>query len=177
MPFAQPRDNIATFGLEPGMIVADLGAGSGFYALAAARAVGETGRVYAVEVQKELLTRIKNTASKEGIYTIEVIWGDLEEIGGSKLRDNSVDRVIVSNILFQLENHELFTREAFRILRPHGEALIVEWSGSFGGVGPRPEQVIAEADARALFERNGFSFVRSLSNPGEHHYGFIVKKP
>ena len=69
------------------MHVADLGAGSGHYTLAAAKKVGESGRVYAIEVQKDLLTRIKNLAQTEHINNVEVIWGDVENRGGTKLKD------------------------------------------------------------------------------------------
>ena len=60
--FSDPEKNIEQFSLGKGMHVADFGTGSGFYALAAAEAVGETGRVYAIDVQKDLLEKLKKEA-------------------------------------------------------------------------------------------------------------------
>ena len=62
MTFSDPQKNIQQFGLIEGMKVADLGAGSAAYTLATAKQVGNSGRVYAVEVQKELISNIKNSA-------------------------------------------------------------------------------------------------------------------
>jgi ubiquinone/menaquinone biosynthesis C-methylase UbiE len=62
--FSDPRSNIDQFRLDPGMIVADLGCGSGHYTFAIAKAVAPTGRVYAVDVQKDLLVRLKTEATR-----------------------------------------------------------------------------------------------------------------
>ena len=58
--FSDPKKNLKQFCLEEGMRVADFGSGSGYYTLAAAEAVGDTGRVYAIEIQQELLKKVKN---------------------------------------------------------------------------------------------------------------------
>jgi len=80
MAFTSPQNNIDQFGLSKGMYVADMGAGSGAYAIAAARKVGEEGKVKAVGVQKELLGRIRDTAVSEHLFNVEAIWGDIEKM-------------------------------------------------------------------------------------------------
>ena len=78
--FSDPENNIQQFALEPGMSVADLGSGAGFYALAAAKAVQNgNGKVYAIDVQKELLDRTAHEASQRGLSNVQIVWGD--EIG------------------------------------------------------------------------------------------------
>lgn len=175
MDFADPTGNIAQFGLGEGKWIADLGAGSGHYTMAAAKAVGSTGRVYAVEIQKDLLPRVKNLASEEGLGNVEVLWGDIEVQNGTKLRDESVDVVILSNILFQLDDKKGCAEETKRILKPKGRVLIVDWDGSYGGLGPTEETVYSAADARALFENLGFVFEGDI-RAGAHHYGFSMSK-
>lgn len=172
--FTDPEQNIAQFQLLPGQKVADLGAGSGFYALAAAKAVGEKGRVYAVDVQKEILARVKNDAAKAQLFNVDVIWGDLESIGGTHIHDGIIDAAIVSNILFQLTDRTTFMNELRRILRPNGRVLVVDWSESYGGMGPSKEMTISENDAKMLFEQNGFLVDRAIP-AGASHYGFIAK--
>ncbi|MEK9185631.1 MAG: methyltransferase domain-containing protein, partial [Patescibacteria group bacterium] len=76
--FSNPKNNLEQFGLTKGMKVADLGVGAGFYALEAARIVGAEGRVFCVDVQKELVAGVRRTAEKEGLNNLEAIWGDIE---------------------------------------------------------------------------------------------------
>jgi len=175
MAFSDPQKNIEQLGLQKGMLVADLGAGSGAYTIAAAKAVGDSGRVYAVEVQKELLSGIKSSASKEGVSNIEVIWGDVERAGKTKIKDNIIDAVIVSNILFQVDDKQGFLNEIDRILKKGGNVLVVDWIDSFGGMGPDREHIISHSEAKKLFEENGFSFIKNIA-PGDHHWGFVMEK-
>jgi len=173
--FSDPKSIIVDFGLEAGNFVADFGAGSGHYTLASSKAVGGEGRVYAVDIQKELLERIKNVAKLEGAFNIEYVWGDLERIGGSKIREASVDAAIVANILFQVEHKDVFVSEILRVLKPQGKILIVEWADSFSGMGPGAGEVFTKEKAKALFEGKGLKFVRELEG-GSHHYGLVFKK-
>lgn len=176
MDFAAPRQNITQLELREGMRVADLGAGSGQYTLAAAHKVGESGRVYAVEVQKDLLARIKKLAQEDHVNNVEVIWGDVEERGGVKLKDGLVDAVIISNILFQVENKKGLIEEAHRILKSKGKALVIDWIDSYKGMGPPVDSIISSGEARRLCEDAGLIFEKEFP-AGSHHFGFIVKKP
>lgn len=173
--FSDPVKIIEQCGIQAGMEIADFGSGSGHYSLTAAKALMSTGRIYSIDVNKDLLTKLKNHASREGMYNVEVIWGDLEKPKGTKLRDASVDLVFLSNILFQLEDKEIVIKEAKRVLKPNGRVLVVDWSDSFGGIGPTRQMVIKKDKAKMMFESEGFHLDRDI-NAGSHHYGFIFKK-
>lgn len=173
--FTNPEDNIKTLGIYEGMIIADLGAGTGAYTIPLAEKVGETGRVYAVEVQKDFLTNIKNEATARGLKNIELLWGDIERLGGTKIKDEGVDVVVISNVLFQAEDKEGLLRETKRILKTGGKLLLVDWSDSFNNLGPSPAMVITKEQARTLCEAEGF-VLKSEISAGEHHYGFIMLK-
>lgn len=173
--FTNPEDNIKALGIYEGMIIADLGAGTGAYTLPLAEKVGETGRVYAVEVQKDFLTNIKNEATARGLKNIELLWGDIERLGGTKIKDEGVDAVVVSNVLFQAEDKPGLFRETRRILKIGGKLLLIDWSDSFNNLGPSPAMVTTKEQARALCEAEGFVFKSEIS-AGEHHYGFIMLK-
>jgi len=175
MTFSDPQKNIEQFSLIEGMRVADLGAGSGAYTLAAARQVGTSGKVYAIEVQKDLLSSLKNNAQKQGLLNVDVIWGDIERTGATKLKEQSVDATIVSNVLFQAEDKKGLIAEVKRILKPKGKVLVVDWQESYGGMGPHPDHVVHESGAKKMFEEGGFSIERHIS-AGPHHYGFIAIK-
>lgn len=175
MRFAHPRTNIQKFNLQESMRVADFGAGIGSYTLPAAEFVGVTGRVYAIDIQQDLLQKIRSTANSEGCTNIELIWGDIEAVGGTALPDESVQRVIMSNILFLAQHKHILIQEAFRILKQNGKVLLVDWKDSFGGAGPKKESLVSVVDAKKLFADEGFVVDEEI-DPGFHHYGIIFKK-
>lgn len=172
--FSNPQHNIEQFSLGDDMKVADFGTGSGAYALAAARAVGGDGKVYAIDVRQENLARLKKEADGARFHNIEVLRGDLEKLGGSGLRDGAVDAVIASNILFQLKDKKTFVKEAKRVLAPGGRFLIVDWAQSFGGAGPAADAVVREEDAKTLVLDEGFTYISSI-DAGAYHYGMVFK--
>src|SRR3989338_4144710 len=170
--FSDPVSNLAKLGLTEGQKVVDLGAGSGFYSLEAAKKVGSSGRVYAVDVQKNLLERLRSMATAQGVHNIEVVWGNVEKIGGTKLREGIADCVVASNVLFQVEKPDDFCLEIKRILRLEGKVLVIDWSG----ITPLSPKVIVPAmKAQMLFEKNGFKLDNSF-NAGDHHYGLIFRR-
>jgi ubiquinone/menaquinone biosynthesis C-methylase UbiE len=173
--FSDPQQNVAELGLFDGQIVADLGAGSGHYALLAAKAVAPTGRVFAVDIQKDLLSRLQKEAHKDHIRNIEVISGDLEKIGGTRLKEGSCDVVIASNILFMLEDKKSFLAEARRIVKSRGRLLVIDWTGSFSGMGPHQNNVLYKDDCVKLVAAAGFTYDREI-HAGDHHYGIIFRK-
>lgn len=173
--FSNPEKVVEQASLNRGMRVADLGAGSGFYSRAAARAVGSEGRVYAIDIQKDLLGKVKAEAQKENLFNVEIIWGDIEKLGGTHLKDSSLDYVLLSNILFQTRDKDTVISETTRILKPGGGVLVVDWSDSFGGFGPRPEEIISGDTVKNLLEQKGFSLEKEIQ-AGDHHYGLIMRK-
>lgn len=170
--FTNPEQNILHLGLTEGMRVADFGAGTGFYSKAVSARVGYTGKVYAIEVQKDLVKKLESEIKHWGISNIECIWGDIETRGGTKISDHSMDAVIMSNVLFQVEDKLGLIDEAKRVLKKGGKVLLIDWSGSFGGMGPTSESVVTEQMAKELFEKRGFKFTESIST-SIHHYGII----
>ena len=170
--FADPEKNLKAFGLRETDIVADLGAGTGFYAVAAGKMV-PNGKVYAVDVQKDYIHTIKAKAQEAGLENVECLWGDIEKIGGTKIGDSIVDAVVASNVLFQLEEKNKFIEEAKRILKSGGRALLIDWSDA-SLIGGQP--IIPQDKAREMFEKKGLSYVGDI-DAGAHHYGMIFKKP
>ncbi|MEK7569640.1 MAG: class I SAM-dependent methyltransferase [Patescibacteria group bacterium] len=170
--FSDPAKNVRALGLNPTAVVVDLGAGTGFYAVAAGHLVPH-GKVYAVEVQKDYLEKIRHKAKEAKLRNIEAIWGNIEKVGGTKLRDAAADAAIVSNVLFQVEDKEKFLEELRRILKPGGKVLLIDWSSPIHG--GRVEHIVPKAKARAMFEEKGFALEREL-DAGSHHYGMILVK-
>ncbi len=173
--FLNPTKVIRAAGVHEGMQVADFGAGSGFFTRTAARSVGESGVVWAVDLQRDLLPRIKNLAAAEGLHNVEVVYGDISHEGGSNLPAEKVDFVIAANVLFMTEHKQEALREIARVLKVGGHALIIDWTNSHGGLGPHPEHVITLSAAKILFEKNGFTVLHETP-AGAYHWGFVVRK-
>lgn len=173
--FAHPPRNVAALGIEPGMSVADLGSGSGAYVMLIAEALAGSGHVYAVDVQKDLLRRTYNDARKRGLKNVKVLWGDLERPGGSKLADDSQDLVLVSNLLFQVEDKGAVLAEAARIAKKGGRVAVIDWTDSFGGMGPTKETVFKKEWAIDAAREAGHALSGEFA-AGAHHYGLIFSK-
>lgn len=169
-------DVVAThFHLNEGDSVADFGAGNGFFLKVLADGVGSTGKVYACEIQKGLVEKLGEFIRLNSLNNVSPIWCDLEEANGIKLANDSLDAGILINTLFQLEDKAAALTEIRRVLKRDGVLHVIDWSESFGGLGPQPEAVITKETAVNLCEENHFIFERDYP-AGDHHYGFAVRK-
>ncbi len=172
--FADPEKNLRSFSLGSSMVVADLGAGSGFYTIAAARHV-PNGKVYAVEIIKDFLPTIRNKAAHAGLTNIEVIWGDVERPSGTGIGEAVCDRVIASNILSQVEDKDSFVKEISRILKNNGEVLYIDWSPGLALATGHNDRTVTKNKALEMFKQHGLEYVSDVA-AGSSHYGMILKK-
>jgi len=175
MAFGDPKHIVAQLGLVPGMKVADFGAGAGYLSLAVAEKVAPGGTVYVIDIQQELLTKVTSMATRQHLESFVYVHADLETPRGSTLADDSQDAVIISNLMFQVAENNAIVQEAYRVLRGGGKLLIVDWRESYGGMGPQPEHVFTEEQARTIATDAGFR-VEGTIDAGSYHYGLIFIK-
>lgn len=173
--FVVPAVVATHFHLREGDIVADFGAGSGFFLPVLAEAVGSSGRVFACEIQKNLVEKLGEQAQTFGLKNVHPLWCDLEEAGGIKIATGELDSAILVNTFFQIEDKETAVQEMGRTVRTGGKFFVVDWTESFAGLGPQPGHVISAAETKVLFEKNGFTFEGEYA-AGEHHYGLAFRK-
>ncbi|HEY4483126.1 MAG TPA: class I SAM-dependent methyltransferase [Candidatus Paceibacterota bacterium] len=179
MSFATPSEVVEHLHLADKMVVADLGAGTGAYCFALADLIKQENiqgaTIYAVDVQKAMLERLRADVTHRGYDGIETIWADIEVPGGVKLADRICDAVIISNVLFQAESKEGLIKEAMRILKAGGQMLVLDWTGSFGHMGPHPSQVVTAVVAKELFSKAGLAVAKEFE-AGSHHWGLLLRK-
>lgn len=169
-------DIVAThFHLAEGERVADFGAGSGFFLKVLSEGVGQSGRVYACEIQKVLVEKLGDYIRTAGLQNVEPMWCDLEEPNGIPIPDSNLDKAMLINTLFQIEDKPAAIREMGRTLRRGGLLYVIDWTESFGGLGPTPDTVISAAVATDILESNGFVYEREF-DAGDHHYGYSFRK-
>lgn len=173
--FVEPRRVIKELSIGIGDTVADFGAGSGYFSFEFARAVGSEGKVYALDVLPSALEAITSRAKTLGLANIVAQRVNLERPNGSGLGTGSVDWVIVKDVLMQNQDKSVILREVGRILKPNGQAIVIEWHPDEATVGPDKETRIAPVVLRKLVEETGLEVVDEPA-VGGFHYAFVVKK-
>ena len=112
-----PRINILKeVGIEPGFRVLDYGCGPGSYIVALAELVGESGKVYALDIHPLAIRKVKNIALKKKLANVETILSGCE----TGLQDNSLDVVLLYDIFHHLSDPNRILKELHRVLKPDG---------------------------------------------------------
>ncbi len=173
--FVVPDIVASHFHLKDGDIVADFGAGSGHFLKSLSGRVGATGRVYACEIQKQLVEKVSQQVQHLNLGNVYPLWCDLEEPSGIKIQTGVLDAAILVNTLFQIEDKLAAIREMGRTVRSGGNLFVIDWTDSSGGLGPRKDHVFSALEATALCEANNFILERHYP-AGSHHYGLAFKK-
>ena len=141
-----PGEVVANMKLEPTHVVADIGAGSGYFSFRIAKLVPE-GKVLAVDIQQEMLDIVEATKAKEGVTNIEGVKG---EIDNPNLPTNSIDAAIMVDAYHEFSHPFEMIDGVYNALRPGGRIFLLEYRGEDASVPIRPlhkmtqEQVIKE---------------------------------
>ncbi|MDJ0847357.1 MAG: methyltransferase domain-containing protein [Myxococcota bacterium] len=120
---------VAALAIEPGDRVADLGAGSGYFTVHLARAVGPEGRVYAVDVDADMNDYLKGRLDEEGVGNVEVVLGEYED---PRLPDGQIDLLFTSNTYHHIQERPAYFRRVQADLAPGGRVAVVEFDGTEG---------------------------------------------
>lgn len=121
-----PEEVIRSLGLQPGDQVADLGSGSGYFTVRLASAVGSTGKVYAVDVDREMNDYVVKRAQGEGYNNVEVI---LAKYDDPLLPGSGVDLIFTCNTYHHLEDRVSYFTNARKYLSLNGRVAIVDFNG------------------------------------------------
>jgi len=135
-------------------VVADLGAGGGWFTVRLARRVGPHGRVYAVDVQRLMIEAIKRRVQREGYGNVTPVLGAYTD--PQLPADARTDAVLIVDAFPEMENPALLLRNVARTLKPQGRVGIIDYREGEGGPGPEPSErvppsvVVAEAASAGL---------------------------
>jgi predicted methyltransferase len=113
----------AEMGVRPGATVADVGAGDGFFTSRLARSVGGNGRVFAVDIDDAVMTRLRKRLQEDGIDNVTIVKGSIDD---PKLPDATLDAALIVNAYHEMEQHQLILAALRRALKPDGRLVIVE---------------------------------------------------
>jgi ubiquinone/menaquinone biosynthesis C-methylase UbiE len=157
----KPDEVIRALALAEGAAVADVGAGSGYFAVRLARAVGPTGRVYATDVQPEMIRALEKRVREEGLDNVRVVQAGFDD---PALPAACCDLLFLANVYKELSERGAYLRRLAPALRPGGRLAVIDFRPGAPGMGPPEEvripeeQVVAEVAAAgfALAERHEF---------------------
>jgi ubiquinone/menaquinone biosynthesis C-methylase UbiE len=169
-----PAEVLGRLGLAPGMVIADVGAGVGYFTLPLARAVAPGGRVFAVDVEPALLDRLRaKLAAPEAPAGVTVVEGDAT---ATRLAAASCDRVLFANVWHELDDHRAALRETARVLRAGGAMAILDWRPD--ATRPPGPPIAHRQAASAVAERLGDAgwHVDASGPLGRHSY-LLVARP
>jgi ubiquinone/menaquinone biosynthesis C-methylase UbiE len=159
----RPDQIMDALGIGEGTIVADLGAGGGWFTVRLARQVGPNGLVYAEDIQPEMIRAIGRRVQREGLQKVTTVLGNADD---PKLPPRAVDAVLMVDVYHEVERPGTLLRNVAAALKPAGVIGIVEFKRDGGGPGPAmsvrvdPEKVIADARAVGLELRKRENFLR-----------------
>src|SRR5512145_832921 len=113
----------AEMGVRSGAIVADVGAGDGFFTSRLARAVGTKGRVFAVEIDDAAMDRLRKRLQEDGVENVTIVKGAPDD---PRLPAATLDAALIVNAYHEMEHHQLILGALRRALKPDGRLVIVE---------------------------------------------------
>ena len=114
---------LANLSLKPGMVVADIGAGSGLFSRPLAKAVGPGGRVYAVDIQQDLLDYIARRDTEENIRNVQTVLGGFDD---PKLPARNVDLAFINDVWHHMQHRAAYLKALGSYIKPNGRIAIIE---------------------------------------------------
>ncbi|PID83288.1 hypothetical protein CSB11_01990 [Candidatus Campbellbacteria bacterium] len=174
MKFLNPKEVVSQIHLSVGSDVIDFGFGSGAFLELILNQIGLEGNLYAYELDENFIQKLESDFKQKGTKNIFFSKINLEN-EQTELKDESVDFVLISSVLFMLENKKNIINETYRILKKNGRVLIIDWKESFKNIGPFEKNVFSEEKTKMLLKESPFEFERNI-DVGDYHYGLIYRK-
>lgn len=175
--FIDPDALISGINLKSGSVVADFGAGAGFFSVPAAKAVGRRGTVYAVDINPNNLSIIHGKARHESVASrVKLVEGNVETGAGIKVKDGTADAVILSSVLSQFKDKAAVLTQAAKLLKKTGRLVVFEWHDRSMLLGPPNRARIAKEDVINLLMEGGEWRLESDLEAGFYNYCLIFTR-
>lgn len=175
MKFVDPEEVIKNLEITSGMKVADFGCGAGHFSLALAGKIGESGVVYALDILPEKLEATASAAKGRNFTNIITRRVNLGKTDGSKIDADSLDWVIIKDMLFQNKDKNIILMEAKRVLKNGGKTLVIEWNTTDVLIGPDRQLRLSKEAMISIAQHAEFGFLKEVP-AGNFHWGLVFEK-
>ena len=169
----RPELLLRELALAPGMTVADIGAGTGYYTWQLAKQVGPGGRVYAVDVQPEMISMLDSQMAKRGVRNVVSVLGSETTV---KLPLASVDLAIMVDVYHELAYPAEVLGSIIDALKPGGRVVFVEYRAEDPAVAIKPLHKMSERQVRREATAHGLKWERSIKSLPIQH-AIVFRKP
>jgi protein-L-isoaspartate O-methyltransferase len=169
----QPTRALQIMKLAPGSVVADIGAGSGYFTERLARLVGSSGRVYATDIQQGMLDLLERRLQRAGISNVTVILG---EPSNPRLPDATIDLALMVDVYHELAAPQVVLGHIRKALKPSGRLVLLEYKGEDPSIPILPAHKMTVAQAKVELENEGFELASVDSSlPRQHVLMFELR--
>ncbi len=155
--YQKPREVMAALGIKPGEVIADIGAGSGYFTFHLAHQVGETGRVYAVDINPDMIIYLNRRIRDSNARNVVAILAPPDD---PLLPDNSLDRFFFCDTWHHIEKHDQYLALMKKALKTGGQVVMIDFQKKELPVGPPLNMKIAREDLIRQMEQDGFVLVQ-----------------
>jgi ubiquinone/menaquinone biosynthesis C-methylase UbiE len=171
--YQKPHEVLAALNLKPGEIIADIGAGSGYFTFRLAHWVGEKGKVYAVDISPDMIRHINRRIRETRSTNVVSVLADPDD---PLLPDQSVHRFFICDVWHHVENPKKYLSSMKRMLKPGGEIVMIDFHKKDLPLGPPTQMKIAREDLIKQMEGNGFRLAKEHTFlPYQYFLVFAVK--
>jgi arsenite methyltransferase len=153
----KPDEVLASLGLKKGETIADIGAGSGYFSFRLANKVGSGGRIYAVDINPDLVLHMNRRIRDTKVKNVTTI---LSDPGDPLLAAASIDRFFICNTWHHVENRPQYLALMKKILKPGGQIIVLDYKKEPLPVGPPPEMKLAKEVAISEMDAGGFRLAK-----------------
>ncbi len=161
--------------IRPGMTVCDMGSGNGYHTLPIAEAVGEKGKVFAVDIQPEMLAMLKKRAEAQKLTHIEYLLGTETDPG---LPAQSCDMILLVDVYHEFAYPQEMLAAMRQALKPNGQLVLVEFRAEDDSVPIKVEHKMSKEQINKEMTANGFQLTRSFDElPWQHLLFYTLASP
>jgi len=168
----QPQKAIAQLHLKPGMYVADVGAGTGYYSIRIAQSIVPGGLVYANDIQQEMLDRLAKNAAAQHVTNIVPVLGTESD---PRLPAGKIDLIILVDVYHEFSMPERMLDRLRNSLKPNGELVLLEYRQEDPSIPIRPEHKMTVAEIKAEVIPQGYRFEKLVEVLPRQHMVFFLK--
>lgn len=161
-----PDAALDAIGIERGTTVADIGAGAGYFTWRLAERVGAAGKVYANDIQPEMLALLRKNIDARHLTNVETVLGAVDD---PKLPPGRMDLVLLVDVYHEFTEPEKMLRKMRESLKPDGRLVLLEYRKEDPNVPIRPEHKMSVAEVRAEVEPQGYRFEKTLETLPRQH--------
>ncbi|MBI4906104.1 MAG: class I SAM-dependent methyltransferase [Acidobacteria bacterium] len=169
-----PEKALDSIGIEEGITIADVGAGTGYFARRMAKRTGPNGKVYAVDIQPEMIRRLNENAKREGLGNIIGVVGKEND---PMLPNAAIDMILMVDVYHEFDQPQQMLRKMRAALKPTGRMVLLEYRKEDPNVPIRLEHKMTVEEAKAEIEAEGFRLDKVISTLPRQHILIFVPGP